>query len=1093
MNAPPAARSAAYDTFHPKVRQWIHRRGWRRLHEAQERAAPLILAAEQDVIVAAATAAGKTEAAWFPICSTLLADLEQRRDQAGVKALCIAPLKALINDQYGRLGELGEDLGIAVHRWHGDVAASQKAALRRNPDGLLLTTPESLEALFVRSGTSVGALLGGLRYVVIDEFHSFLGTERGAQVQSLLHRVELVLRRGVPRVALSATLGDFTAAAEFLRPRHGSRVQVVRSSSDDRELRLQLRGYLTPDPGSRPTKPDTDNAGEPERHDKAAIADHLFATLRGSDNLVFAGSRTAVEEYTDLLERRCTAHGVPRTFLPHHGNLSKDLREFTEARLRDRTVPVTAICTSTLEMGIDIGSVRSVAQIGAPPAVAALRQRLGRSGRQDGDPSILRLYVAEPVVTARTPPPDQLRGELVHTIAMVDLLLDRWYEPPDTAALHLSTLVQQILSVIAQRGGARADALHAALCGSGPFVAVDRGTFVALLRSMAATDLLMQAGDGLLLPGTVGERLVNHYDFYSAFPSPEEYRLVTGGRALGTLPIDFPVTIGTLLIFGGRRWRVLDVDTHQKVVDLTPSSGGTPPHFSGGGAEVADPVRQRMRELYEGPDTPRYLDRTAQDLLDEGRATYARMRLGESPIIDWGQDTLLFPFRGDRIMNTLAVVLIAQDLDVGHDAFALTVRGTTAQGLWRLITALAAQLPPDPVELAAFVQNAAVDKYDHHLTTDLLQRSYAARALDVPGAWDALRQLADSTPPTTSGSGDGHAPVDRMPESTRVELGRTPFAVLDVATTGLRPQGRDRIVEIAIVHTTADGTIEDVWSTLLEPDRDPGPTHLHGLTRGDLAGAPRITDVADEIIDRLAGRIVVAHGADFDLEFLVAEFTRVGLTSPLWPVLCTRDVARRLDVPGDRLDETCTAVNIELANRFEPVSAATATAHLLAHLLATAAAAGLGLDDFGCQLLELPPARSPRADRDKTAARPRAHRVDRAQATAAMRRSHAHGEAGFAARADHAATGTAADDIYLQILDRCLTDGVLTDHDIATLRSTAETWNLSTTELDALHRAYIETLPPSARATIEGVLRPRLELIRPSTADRMNRRDQQFG
>jgi ATP-dependent Lhr-like helicase len=417
MDAPAAARSAAYDTFHPRVRQWIHRQGWRRLHEAQEHAAPLILAAEHDVIVAAATAAGKTEAAWFPICSALLADTEARRDQAGVKALCIAPLKALINDQYGRLGELGETLGIPVHRWHGDVAASQKSALRRSPDGLLLTTPESLEALFVRSGTTVGALLGGLRYVVIDEFHSFLGTERGAQVQSLLHRVELVLRRRAPRIALSATLGDFTAAAEFLRPRHGTQVQVVHGGGDDRELRLQLRGYRTPDPGTPTARPDPDTtndpkdaednsaadpAGELERHDKAAIADHLFTTLRGSDNLVFAGSRTAVEEYTDLLERRCAAHGVPRTFLPHHGNLSKDLRELAEDRLKDRATPVTAICTSTLEMGIDIGSVRSVAQIGAPPAVAALRQRLGRSGRQDGDPSILRLYVAEPTITDRT-------------------------------------------------------------------------------------------------------------------------------------------------------------------------------------------------------------------------------------------------------------------------------------------------------------------------------------------------------------------------------------------------------------------------------------------------------------------------------------------------------------------------------------------------------------------------------------------------------------------------------------------------------------------------------------------------------------------
>jgi ATP-dependent helicase Lhr and Lhr-like helicase len=239
------------------------------------------------------------------------------------------------------------------------------------------------------------------------------------------------------------------------------------------------------------------------------------------------------------------------------------------------------------------------------------------------------------------------------------------------------------------------------------------------------------------------------------------------------------------------------------------------------------------------------------------------------------------------------------------------------------------------------VQNATVDKHDHHLSPELLQRSYAARALDVPGAWEALAQLADSAPPTARGTGLDRTPVYGSPELARVELGRTPFAVIDVAATGLYLQDRDRIIEIAIVHTSPTGTIEDVRSTLLEPERDPGPTHLHGLTRGDLAGAPRFSDVAAEIADRLAGRVVVAHGSDFDLGFLVAEFTRADLTPPLWPVLCTRTAAPRLDVAGDRLDRVCAAENIELTNRFEPVRAATATAQLLAHLLTRAAAADL--------------------------------------------------------------------------------------------------------------------------------------------------------
>jgi ATP-dependent Lhr-like helicase len=125
------------------------------------------------------------------------------------------------------------------------------------------------------------------------------------------------------------------------------------------------------------------------------IADHLFRTLRGSNNLVFGGSRKIVETTSDALRRRSEAAEVPNEFFPHHGNLSKDLREELETRLKNSSLPTTAVCTTTLELGIDIGSVISVAQIGAPRSIASLRQRLGRTGRRQGVPSVLRVYIRE--------------------------------------------------------------------------------------------------------------------------------------------------------------------------------------------------------------------------------------------------------------------------------------------------------------------------------------------------------------------------------------------------------------------------------------------------------------------------------------------------------------------------------------------------------------------------------------------------------------------------------------------------------------------------------------------------------------------------
>jgi ATP-dependent Lhr-like helicase len=699
------------------------------------------------VIIASATASGKTEAALLPIC-TALADLHDVGADTGLGALYLSPLKALINDQYDRIVALCEPLDLPVHRWHGDAPASGKARALRSPAGLLLITPESLEALFVRHGNRVQRIFGGLRYVVVDELHSFIGTERGAQVQSLLHRVELSARRRVPRIALSATLGDLTAAAGYLRPGGAAEVVVIASAEPGGEIRLQVRGYLEPASGRQtpasPTHARPTNAGPggDEPADRAAIADHLFRVLRDTDNLVFANSRAAVEVYADMLSQRAARAGVRAQFLAHHGSLSKEIREHVEERLKDPTTPVTAICTSTLELGIDIGSVDSVAQIGAPPTVAGLRQRLGRSGRRPGRPAILRVYVAERELAPGISPADTLRAELFQCVAMVELLTSGWYEPPDTAGLHLSTLIQQVLAVTAQRGGATAGQLYTMLCGCGPFQRVDRSMFARLLRDMGRHDLVRQHDGGLLLPGGEGERLINHYSFYVSFRTSQDYRLIADGYTLGTLPVDRPILPGAALIFSGARWRVVSVDTGSRVIELTAAEAGRPPVFPGTGGEIADEVRRTMRQVYRSTAVPAYVDATARTLLAEGRAAFHTAGHAGRRIFARGPETLLFPWCGDRIMNTLTVVLAGRGLQAGQDGLAITMGNRSPAEVRDLIRELATSAPPDPITLAGTVPAKARDKYDRYLSNELLDAAYAARALDVPGAWATLGRLA---------------------------------------------------------------------------------------------------------------------------------------------------------------------------------------------------------------------------------------------------------------------------------------------------------------------------------------------------------------
>lgn len=369
---------------------------------------------------------------------------------------------------------------------------------------------------------------------------------------------------------------------------------------------------------------------------------------------MFANSRRKVELFAAELADRSAAAQVPNEFHAHHGNLSMELRQDVEELLRDPSRPATTVCTSTLEMGIDIGSVAQVAQVGPPPSVAALRQRLGRAGRR-GDPAVLRAYLATVARDARSTVLDRLQVDLVQFIAAIDLLLERWCEPSDPARLHLSTLVQQFLSLLAQHDGATPAEAFRVLCGRGsPFSAVTSMQFATLLRDLGGRDVLVQSSDGTLLLGPRGEAVVNHYTFYAAFQSPEEYRLVSAGRQLGTMPIDFPLFEGSLMVFSGRRWRVAAIHEQDKVVELVPAPEGRPPFTGDASGSVHGEVRARMRELLEVADVPPYLDACSADLLRQARREYASLRLDSEPFLADGSDTLVIPV-GDVTAATVPV------------------------------------------------------------------------------------------------------------------------------------------------------------------------------------------------------------------------------------------------------------------------------------------------------------------------------------------------------------------------------------------------------------------------------------------------------
>lgn len=712
--------SSAFDKLARPVQKWIRGQGWRELNDIQTRAVHAILDTQADIIIAASTAGGKTEAAFLPLISQVL---NATTNEDGFDVLYIGPLKALITDQARRLEELCLDAELPVTPWHGDVSGSIKSRILKRPNGILLITPESLEALFIRRGLKIAQLFKTTRAVVIDELHSVLDSERGIQMQSLLTRLELATKKSIRRIGLSATLGDIELVRDYLRPDLPEDVRVIKEDGGSPEIKLKLRGYIS------------GNTDKKMPSATAAIAKHIFCHLRGSDNIVFAGARHLVEIYADQLRDLCEKSHLPQEFYPHHANLSREHRNFVEKRLKASAKPTTAICTSTLELGIDIGDVTCIGHIGAPFSVATLRQRLGRSGRREGRPAILRQYAVETELSSKSNFSDQLRLRLIRAVAMIDLLLEGWCEPPQPKALHLSTAVHQILSVIAEHGGAHAMSIYKILCRKGPFRQVDTSVFMNVLQAIGTTEigLIEQVDDGLLLLGPAGEKLVEHYSFFAVFQTSEEYRLMSGREELGNIPINnMLLAPGMMLIFSGRRWLIQEIHNQERVIMVTRSKGGVPPVFGGDPGNIHDRVIERMFDVLEGDNKPIYMDDTSINLLDEARKNYARLRFDTSRISQLGQDAYALTTRCGTIKTTtLALALRSHGFTVHiYDGF-LEVSGKDNSNHRNLMHTLESIAQGDGMDLFGCEPNLEFEKFHPYLTKELLKLDALSSRIDA--------------------------------------------------------------------------------------------------------------------------------------------------------------------------------------------------------------------------------------------------------------------------------------------------------------------------------------------------------------------------
>lgn len=713
--------SSSFELLESKVQQWVWEQGWNSLNDIQENSIPLILNCDSDVIISAATAGGKTEAVFLPILTNIL----KNENNGGCQVLYISPLKSLINDQYRRLADMTQGMSVNVTPWHGDISSNKKRRFLNNPNGILIITPESLESLFMHHHDKLRNAFDNLMYIIIDELHAFIPTERGKQLQSLMSRLEFVIRRHVPRIAMSATFSDYDSVKHFLRQDHSLSCIIPKQGKSNHEIKVLLKEY-------------TYKYNEKQFVDKK-ITDDIFARLRGSNNLVFTNSRRECEHICSLLNEKSEEENVPNEFRIHHGSISKDIRREVENDLQSGKTPITAICTATLELGVDIGKVKSIAQIETAITVSGLRQRLGRSGRRD-EASILRIYSSD-YNDSNAELLDYLRANLVQNIAVLELLKEHKYEKPNINGIHFSTLIQQVLSIIAEYGSFYPQDGWKLLCKHGAFDNISPHLFMDLLKDLGRKKVIKQMSSGQIIISSIGEEILRDKEFYAAFTTYPEIDVINmqNGQHIGSLLVQF-VGVGSCIVFCGQKWKIVDVSYNDKRAYVIPFDYGEEQIFKNDCVEIDPIITKKMKEIYLSDEIYPYLDKRSEAIkcLIDARTFFQKKHL-DSIFSTYKKENIILTWAGSKVNRTISLISkLYLDKVVGYNHIYLS--GLKKEDISELLK----RSKPVAKTLCPFLMREAkeINKYDYLLSDDLLDIQYASMYLDVDKVWNYLLQIS---------------------------------------------------------------------------------------------------------------------------------------------------------------------------------------------------------------------------------------------------------------------------------------------------------------------------------------------------------------
>lgn len=726
--------SRIFSMFPDFIKEYIYSRGWSELRDIQISAAHAIFETDDNLLLSSSTASGKTEAAFFPIIADIVSSPECAKS---ISVLYIAPLKSLINDQFSRLEELLDMSGIKVTHWHGDVSASHKSKLLKNPEGILQITPESLESMLMNRANDIPRLFASLKYVVIDEIHALLGEDRGNQIICQIARISELIGHSPRRVGLSATIGDIELAARWLGAGSGRRVYAPIPEKKKLHWRIGLEHFYIQNPNEVQTKaPERETMPEELRGGHARLDpgyEFLYDSVEGRKALIFSNSREETEYVTATLRQIARARGEEDIFLIHHGNLSAALREDAEEKMKDESVLRAVTCaTVTMELGIDIGRLERVCQVGAPTTVSGFLQRLGRSGRRGSPPEMIMLH-REEMPLPNAPLPEIIPWEMLRSIAIIELYsTERFIEPPKIKKMPLSLAFHQTLSILASGGELTPKALASKVLSLPPLASISKDTYRALLVSMINDDYLELTESKGLIVGLKGERLINSFKFYAVFKDSEDYTVRCDSEEIGT--ITTPPPVGDRFALAGRVWEAKEIDIQRKLIFVKRVEGKMEVSWPGDSGEIHTKLLLAMKDVLFNNKNYAFLGENASARLENARRVAENAKMRDNMLVYLGgQSYCLFPWLGTRSFRTLRRFLGKYSSELGISDIRseschyikFKAREDAGKSFLFAMRDIIARDGVKTEELIADGECPVFDKYDDCIPPELLREAYA--------------------------------------------------------------------------------------------------------------------------------------------------------------------------------------------------------------------------------------------------------------------------------------------------------------------------------------------------------------------------------